>query len=71
MQQAPTLWDRMSAEDRAAIESYEHPHSREFCVEFLQRKQFYTLCTYIEVHTMLIVLGKDRTLSNFQNLFYA
>ena len=70
MQQAPTLWDRMSAEDRAAIESYEHVHSREFCVEFLQRKQFYTFCTYIEVHTLLIVLGKDRTLSNFQNLFY-
>jgi hypothetical protein len=70
MQQAPTLWDRMSAEDRAAIESYEHVHSRDFCVEFLQREQFYTLCTYIEVHTLLIVLGKDRTLSNFQNLFY-
>ena len=60
----------MSAEDRAAIESYEHTHSRDFCIDFLKTRQFYTLCTYIEVHTMLIVLGKDRTLSNFQNLFH-
>jgi hypothetical protein len=70
MQQVPTLWDRMSDETRTAIESYEHPHSREFCVEFLTRKHFYTLCTFDEVQTLLVVLGKDRTLSNFQNLFY-
>jgi hypothetical protein len=70
MQEAPTLWDRISAEDRAAIESYEHTYSRNFCIDFLRREQFYTLCTYIEVHTLLIVLDKKRTLSNFQNLFY-
>ena len=60
----------MSAENRAAIESYEHPHSREFCIEFLTRKHFYTLCTFDEIQTLLIVLDKDRTLSNFQNLFH-
>jgi hypothetical protein len=60
----------MRGETRDAIQSYEHPHSREFCIDFLKSRQFYTLCTYIEVHTLLIVLGKDRTLSNFQNLFY-
>jgi hypothetical protein len=70
MQQAPTLWDRMSDETRATIESYELPHSREFCIEFLTRKHFYTLCTFDEVQTLLIVLNKERTLSNFQNLFY-
>ncbi len=59
----------MSAETRAAIESYEHPHSREFCVEFLTRKHFYTLCTFDEIQTLLIVLNQERTLSNFQNLF--
>jgi hypothetical protein len=70
MQRPPTLWDRMSDETRATIESYEHPHSREFCVEFLTRKHFYTLCTFDEIQTLLVVLSKDRTLSNFQNLFY-
>jgi len=69
MQRPPTLWDRMSDETRAAIESYEHPRSREFCVEFLTRKHFYTLCTFDEIQTLLVVLGKDRTLSNFQDLF--
>ena len=59
----------MSAETRASIESYEHPRSREFCVEFLTRKHFYTLCTFDEIQTLLVVLSKDRTLSNFQNLF--
>jgi hypothetical protein len=70
MQQAPTLWDRMSAEDRAAIESYEHVHSREFCIEFLTTNYFYTQCTFNQIQMLLIVLGKDRTLSNFLNLFY-
>ena len=69
MQRPPTLWDRMSDETRAAIESYELPHSREFCIEFLTRKHFYTLCTFDEIQTLLIVLNKERTLSNFQNLF--
>ena len=59
----------MSDETRAAIESYELPHSREFCVEFLTRKHFYTLCTFDEIQTLLIVLNKERTLSNFLNLF--
>ncbi len=59
----------MSDETRAAIESYEHTHSREFCIEFLKSRQFYTLCTYIEVHTLLIVMNQERTLYNFQNLF--
>ena len=59
----------MSDETRAAIESYELPHSREFCVEFLTRKHFYILCTFDEIQTLLIVLNKERTLSNFQNLF--
>ena len=59
----------MSDETGAAIESYEHPRSREFCVEFLTRKHFYTLCTFDEIQTLLVALGKDRTLSNFLNLF--
>ena len=59
----------MSDETRAAIESYELPHSREFCVEFLTRKHFYTLCTFDEIQMLLIVLNQERTLSNFQNLF--
>jgi len=69
MQQAPTLWDRMSDETRAAIESYELTHSREFCIEFLTRERFYTQCTFGQIQTLLIVLNKERTLSNFQNLF--
>ena len=69
MQRPPTLWDRMSAETRASIESYEHPRSREFCVEFLTTNYFYTQCTFNEIQMLLIVLGKERTLSNFQNLF--
>jgi cephalosporin hydroxylase len=69
MQQVPTLWDRMSDETRAAIESYEHPHSREFCIDFLKSKQFYTQCTFDQIQTLLIVLHKERTLSNFQDLF--
>jgi len=60
----------MSAETRTAIESYELPHSREFCIEFLTTNYFYTQCTFNEIQMLLIVLGKDRTLSNFQNLFY-
>lgn len=60
----------MSDETRAAIENYEYRRSREFCMDFLQSRQFYTLCTYSEVRTLLIVLGKDHTLFNFQNLFY-
>ena len=59
----------MSDETHAAIESYEFYHSREFCIEFLTRKHFYTLCTFDEIQTLLIVLNKERTLSNFQNLF--
>ena len=59
----------MNDETRAAIESYEFTHSREFFVEFLTRKHFYTLCTFDEIQTLLIVLNKERTLSNFQNLF--
>ena len=69
MHQAPSLWDRMSAEDRAAIESYELPHSREFCIEFLTRRQFYTLCTFDEIQMLLVVMDKECTLSNFKNLF--
>ena len=60
----------MSDETRAAIESYEHPRSREFCVEFLTTNYFYTQCTFDEIQTLLIVLHKERTLSNFQDLFY-
>ena len=59
----------MSDETRAAIESYEFTHSREFCIEFLTTNYFYTQCTFIEIQTLLIVLHKERTLSNFQNLF--
>jgi len=70
MQQAPTLWDRMRGETRDAIQSYELPHSREFCIEFLTTNYFYTQCTFNEIQMLLIVLGKDRTLSNFLNLFY-
>jgi len=69
MQRPPTLWDRMSDETRAAIESYELTHSREFCIEFLTRERFYTQCTFGQIQTLLIVLNKERTLSNFQNLF--
>ena len=69
MQRPPTLWDRMSDETRASIESYEHPRSREFCVEFLTTNYFYTQCTFNEIQMLLIVLGKERTLSNFQDLF--
>jgi len=60
----------MSDETRAAIESYEYPHSREFCIEFLTTNYFYTQCTFNQIQMLLIVLGKDRTLSNFLNLFY-
>jgi hypothetical protein len=70
MQRPPTLWDRMSDETRAAIESYELPHSREFCIKFLTTNYFYTQCTFNQIQMLLIVLGKDRTLSNFLNLFY-
>ena len=59
----------MSDETRAAIESYEHPHSREFCIEFLTTNYFYTQCTFNEIQMLLIVLNKERTLSNFLNLF--
>ena len=59
----------MSDETRDAIESYELPHSREFCIEFLTTNYFYTQCTFNEIQMLLIVLGKDRSLSNFQNLF--
>jgi hypothetical protein len=70
MQQAPTLWDRMSAEDRAAIESYEHVHSRDFCIDFLKSRQFYMKCTFDEIITLLLALNKEFTLYEFQNLFY-
>ena len=60
----------MSAETRASIEGYELPHSREFCIEFLTTNYFYTQCTFNEIQTLLIVLDKERTLSNFQNPFY-
>ena len=60
----------MSDETRAAIESYEHTHSRDFCIEFLTTNYFYTRCTFTEIQTLLIVLNEERTLSNFQNLFY-
>jgi len=69
MQRPPTLWDRMSDETRAAIESYEFYHSREFCIEFLTTNYFYTQCTFNEIQMLLIVLNKERTLSNFLNLF--
>ena len=69
MQRPPKLWDRMSDETRAAIESYELPHSREFCIEFLKKEYFITQCTFNQVQMLLIVLNKERTLSNFQNLF--
>ena len=59
----------MSDQTRAAIESYELPHSREFCIEFLKTNYFYTQCTFNEIQMLLIVLQKERTLSNFQNLF--
>lgn len=59
----------MSDETRAAIESYEHPHSREFCIDFLTTNYFYTQCTFNEIQMLLIVLNKERTLSNFLNLF--
>ena len=59
----------MSDETRAAIESYEPAYSREFCIEFLTRERFYTQCTFDQIQTLLIVLQKERTLSNFQNLF--
>jgi len=60
----------MSDETRAAIESYELTHSREFCIKFLTTNYFYTQCTFNEIQTLLIVLEKERTLSNFQSLFY-
>lgn len=60
----------MSDETRAAIESYELPQSREFCIEFLTTNYFFTQCTFNQIQTLLIVLQKERTLSNFQNLFY-
>ena len=69
MQRPPTLWDRMNDETRAAIESYELTHIREFCIAFLTTNYFYTQCTFNEIQMLLIVLGKDRTLSNFLNLF--
>jgi len=59
----------MSDETRATIESYEHPNSREFCIDFLKSKQFYTQCTFDQIQTLLIVLHKERTMSNFQDLF--
>ena len=59
----------MSDQTREAIESYELTHSREYCIEFLTTNYFYTQCTFNEIQTLLIVLDKDRTLSNFQNLF--
>ena len=69
MQRPPLLWDRMSDETRAAIESCELTHIREFCIEFLKTNYFYTQCTFNEIQMLLIVLEKERTLSNFQNLF--
>ena len=60
----------MSDETRAAIESYELPHSREFCIAFLTTNYLYTQCTFNEIQMLLMVLDKDRTLINFQNLFY-
>ena len=69
MQRPPTLWDRMSDETRVAIESYEYPNSREFCIDFLTTNYFYTQCTFNEIQMLLIVLGKERSLSNFLNLF--
>ena len=59
----------MSDETRAAIESCELTHSREFCIEFLTTNYFYTQCTFNEIQTLLIVLNEERTLSNFLNLF--
>jgi hypothetical protein len=70
MQRPPTLWDRMSDETRAAIESYELTHSREFCIAFLTTNYFYTQCTFNQIQMLLMVLDKERTLINFQNLFY-
>ena len=59
----------MSDQTRAAIESYEPAFISEFCIEFLTKERFYTLCTFDQIQTLLIVLNKERTLSNFQNLF--
>ena len=60
----------MSDETRAAIESHEFTHSREFLIKFLKTNYFYTQCTFNEIQMLLIVLNQERSLSNFQNLFH-
>ena len=65
----PSLWDRMSEENRAKIMQLEEQKLKEFCIEFLTRNQFYTNCTFNEIQSLLIALGQYRSLANFQNLF--
>jgi len=65
----PTLWERMSEEDRTMINDLGELKLKEFCIEFLTRNQFYTSCTFNEIQSLLIAMGLYRSLSNFQSLF--
>ena len=65
----PTLWERMSEEDRTMINDLGELKLKEFCIEFLTRNQFYTNCTFNEIQSLLIALGQYRSLANFQSLF--
>ena len=65
----PSLWQRLSQEDRDKIMQMGELKLKEFCIEFLTRNQFYTSCTFHEIQSLLIALGQYRSLANFQNLF--
>ncbi len=65
----PSLWDRMSQEDRDKINDYKFEITREKCIEVLQREQFYTSCTFNDIVPIIDILQKPFTFNAWISLF--
>ncbi len=65
----PSLWQRLSQQDRDKINNYEFVITREKCIEVLQREQFYTSCSFNEIVDIMDILQKPFTFNAWVSLF--
>ena len=65
----PTLWQRLSQEDRDKISNHEESLIREKCTEVLMRNEFYINCTFNEMVDIMDVLQRPFTFNAWVSLF--
>ena len=65
----PSLWQRLSQEDRDKISNHDYAVTREKCIEVLMRNEFYINCTFNEIVDIMDVLQKPFTFHAFIMIF--